>query len=81
MTITVKLFGPQAAMAKTREVRLDVDRPATAATVRAALGVEVPALAQTLSGSRIAVDHEYVGDDEPVDGRKEVALIGMVSGG
>lgn len=81
MTITVKLFGPQAALVGAGEVQVEVDEPATGPLIRDALRVAAPALRDSLGGSRLAVDHEYVDDDARIDGNREVALIGMVSGG
>lgn len=81
MTITVKLFGPQAQLAGVREVRVEVGDGATGARVLAALGRTAPALRPSLDGSRLAVDHEYVGDEQVIRAGQEVALIGMVSGG
>ena len=81
MTIAVKLFGPQAQLAGAREVRVEVGDGATGAAVLAALGEAVPALRESLNGSRLAVDHAYVSEGQAIRPGQEVALIGMVSGG
>jgi molybdopterin converting factor small subunit len=82
MQVAVKLFGPAAQRAGSREVRvmLEGDR-ATCAALRAALAAAAPALADLLAASRFAVNHEFAGDDDPVGAADEVALIAMVSGG
>ena len=82
MQIDVKLFGPAAQRAGKREVRVTVaaDRP-TCAQVRAALARAEPRLADVVSAARLAVNHEFAGDADPVSPGDEVALIAMVSGG
>ena len=82
MTVTVLLFGPQAQQAGRREVALDLPgQTATCADIRRALAGEVPALHESVTRSRLAVNHEYADDQQPVREGDEVALIGMVSGG
>lgn len=84
LKVKVKLFGPQAALAGTREVEVEVEAGGVAATaggVKAALAAMVPAIAATVGSSRIAINHEFAADADPVRERDEVALIGMVSGG
>ena len=82
MQVVVKLFGPAAQKAGAREVRvaLDADRP-TCASVRAALARAEPRLAGIVQAARLAVNHEFAGDDDRVSPGDEVALIAMVSGG
>jgi molybdopterin converting factor small subunit len=80
--IEVLIFGPQAALAGARAVRVAVAAErATAAEVLAALGAASPALEPSLRGSRLAVNHAFVGSGSPIGPGDEVALIGMVSGG
>ena len=79
--LTVLLFGPQAALAGARELRLPLDSGATVAQVRAALGAACPALAPSLPASRFAVNHAFAAETDPVAASDEIALIGMVSGG
>lgn len=81
MSITVKLFGPQAQLAGARELRLELADAPTVAQVRAALASVCPVLAPSLAASRIAVNHAFVSDSDTVNATDEVALIGMVSGG
>jgi len=81
MDVQVKLFGPQAVLAEARVVTVRVGDGATGRDLRRALAQAVPALAQSLPGSRLAINHAYAADDQVVTAADEVALIGMVSGG
>ena len=82
MRIKVLLFGPQAQLAGTREVTLDItESDSTCAQARQLLGQMHPELADSLPASRIAVNHQFVSDDYQLQPSDEVALIGMVSGG
>ena len=68
-TVTVKLFGPQAQLAKQRELAIAVDASnLTAAQLLSTIAATCPALADSIVGSKLAVNHE-------------VALIGMLGGG
>lgn len=78
---TIKLFGPQAVRAGTRELRIELPSPAQAGQLLAALGEACPAIQPTLAGSRIAVNHEIAAAEQSILDSDEVALIGMVSGG
>lgn len=80
--VTVKLFGPQAKLAGRETVTLSLESAEpTCRDVHQALAEAEPALAPSLPSSRLAVNHEYVNDDQRVSERDELALIGMVSGG
>lgn len=81
MRHTVLLFGPQAKLAEAKELVVDVDAPATAADVIAAIVVACPELAESMSVSRLAVNHEFAAPGTIVAEGDELALIGMVSGG
>lgn len=81
MEITVRLFGPEAEVTGRHQVTLNLGDAATCGQLRAALGGQEPSLAPHLSVCRFAVNHEFVGDEHPVDEQDEVALIGLVSGG
>ena len=80
-TITVKLFGPQAALAGVDAVDVPAPAGVTAQNFKRLLGESAPKLIPSLPASRIAVNHEYVGPDDPIPAGAEVALIGLVSGG
>lgn len=82
MQINVQLFGPQAALAGTRSVEVEVDSAEpTAADVLAKLNDAAPEIADSLRTSRLAVNHEFATGSTPITPGDEVALIGMVSGG
>lgn len=80
--ITVKLFGPQAALAQQREVVAEVasDTP-TAREVMGAVAEACPALTASIGGSRLAVNHAFVSAEDAVAPGDEVALIGILGGG
>jgi molybdopterin converting factor small subunit len=79
--ITVKLFGPEAEVAGRRQVTVSVGEAATCGQLRAALAKREPLLAPRLPACRLAVNHEFAGDERPLGEQDEVALIGLVSGG
>lgn len=79
--ITIRLFGPQAQLAATHELALELPSAPTCGDLRRRLAEAVPALAPSLASSRLAVNHAFADDDTPVAASDEVALIGMVSGG
>lgn len=82
MLVRVALFGPQAALAATREVELRLpSERATAADVLSALAEATPALRDSLPSSRLAVNHEFAALERVIEAGDEVALVGMVSGG
>lgn len=81
-TLTVKLFGPQAQLAKQREVvvEVDTDHP-IAADVLDALLAACPQLAKSMATSKLAVNQDIAGELAPVSPGDELALIGMLGGG
>ena len=82
MRVTVKLFGPAAQRAGAREVAVTLDgQRATCGGLKAALGRQVPAVADLLPASRFAVNQEFAADEDEISPDDEVALIAMVSGG
>ncbi len=63
-------------------IEVTVDPPATAAMLIDAVAAQVPAAAQLIGVSRLAVDGQYVAGDHVVErGDAELALIPPVSGG
>ena len=82
MRVTVKLFGPAAQRAGAREaaVTLEPGR-ATCGDVKLALTRAVPAVADLIPASRLAVNQEFAADDDVVSSGDEVALVALVSGG
>ena len=81
MEITVRLFGPEAEAVGCPQVTVGVGGAPTCRELREALADRHPALAPRLATCRFAVNHTFVGDEHPVAGDDEVALIGLVSGG
>ncbi|MCB9846533.1 MAG: MoaD/ThiS family protein [Phycisphaeraceae bacterium] len=81
MRLRVRLFGAEARVAGADEMRVDVPDDPTAAGVLAAIGVACPALRDSLSHSRLAVNHEFAPSHASVQPGDEIALIGLVSGG
>ena len=80
--LTVRLFGPQAAMVGRSSVTLPLEGPAiTCGRLRETLARVEPALAASLPASRFAVNHEYADDEQTVSEADEVALVGMIGGG
>ena len=80
-TITVRLFGPQAALVGADAVDVAAPVGVSAKNLKRLLGESAPKLMASLPASRIAVNHEYAAPDDPVPADAEVALIGLVSGG
>ena len=80
-TISVKLFGPQAALAGADAVDVLTPETVNAQNLKRLLGETAPRLLASLPASRIAIDHAYAAPDDPVPAGTEVALIGLVSGG
>jgi len=82
MKVTVKLFGPFADAAGSKELTVKMDDPSpTAGTVIDRLGTAQPALRPLLVGSRLAVNCQCVPEGHPISPGDELAIIGLVSGG
>ena len=80
--MTVRLFGPQAQLAGRRQLVLELATEApTAGDVRAELGRVEPKLASSLAHSRLAINHSFASDTQPISAEDELALIGMLGGG
>ncbi len=82
MQVTVRLFGAEARAVgrATVSVHLDDER-GTCGRLRDALRAAEPGLAATLPHCRVAVNHSFASDAQPIAATDEVALIGLVSGG
>ena len=81
MELTVHLFGPAREAAGTGRATVEVELPATAAAVIAALSSGYPDLAALLPRSRVAVNHAYVEAGARIATGDEVAVIPPVGGG
>jgi molybdopterin converting factor small subunit len=82
VNITVKLFGPQAQLARTRELIVELpDEDVTCGELRQILTRMQSPLSASLAASRLAVNQAFAAEDDPVRAGDEVALIGLISGG
>ena len=82
MQLIVKLFGPQAVRAGTRQQAIEVPQATlSVGELRALLAEVQPALADSLPTSRFAINCELSTDSDPIAAGDEVALLGMMSGG
>ncbi len=81
MTVTVLLFARARDLAGAASLTLDLPPAATVADLRRALAQSRPALAPLLARSAIALDNDFAGDDRPLAGATEIALLPPVSGG
>jgi len=83
-TVQVSFYGHLASLAggRTRSIELTGARP-TVGELRAALRLQIPEVAAHLEGVAVGVDAELVGDDTPLDPKRdqEISLLPPVSGG
>jgi molybdopterin converting factor subunit 1 len=77
----VLLFARARDLAGTDAAVLDLADGATVADLRRALAHRYPRLAPLLERSAFAVNGEFAGEDTPLAGAAEVALLPPVSGG
>ena len=78
MTVRVRLYAGVKEAAGTSELSVEGD---TIASVRNAIAVACPAIADRLAFCRFALDDEFVADDTPVQPHAAVDVIPPVSGG
>ena len=81
LQIEVLLFASLRELADASSIALELPDSATVAELRSALAARFPELGARLSQMRVAIDHEFTGDDVPIPAGAEVALIPPVSGG
>jgi molybdopterin converting factor small subunit len=82
VTVIVRLFGPQAALAGAQQLSVRLPgETASAGAVREQIALVAPMLAGSVIHSRVAVNHAFVADEALIGPDDEVALIGSVSGG
>ncbi len=81
MQVEVRLFGGLAARAGASRATVDLDEPATVASLRTAVAAQLPELAELVAGVKVAVDLEVADDDTPVGPTRELALLPPVAGG
>lgn len=83
MNVDVLLFGPaaKAAGADRLQVSTGAAPAPTAGDVLLALHASCPALAPFLAGARLAINHSFARESDPIRPGDEVALIALVGGG
>lgn len=81
MQVEVLLFASLQDALGENKLTVTLPEPATVADLMASLRVQFPPLAETLDRIRVAVDHEFRVETDPVPAGAEVALIPPVSGG
>lgn len=81
MQLQVKLFATLKDRAGTNQVEIELDAPATVASLRTALGDRYPALASALPISIVSVNREFSDPDTEIKAGDEIALFPPVSGG
>ena len=79
--VVVKLFAQVRERAGRSEIQLDLPADAVVSDVAPALAASVPAIAELLGVSRIAVNRAFAAPDAPVRPGDELAVIPPVSGG
>ena len=77
----VLLFAGLREAARAESLEVSLPERATVRDLVDRLAQEHPALAGILSQCRVAVDEEFVGEDHPLKGAREIAVIPPVSGG
>ena len=80
MTVTVRLFAVMAQSAETRLVTLDVPEHSNASAIRHQLHQRFPQMPWP-TGTMLAINQEYAGEQTPLSEGDEVAIIPPVSGG
>lgn len=81
MNVHVKLFAMAREIAGVDQIDLTLTDSATTSEVFSALSSKYPGMMPWKEHCRIAVNHEYVGADHPLQDGDEVAVIPPVSGG
>jgi molybdopterin converting factor subunit 1 len=81
MKVTIHLFARARDLAGAGQVIVELPDQATVGDLRERLACTVPALALLLERSAVAVNDEFVGDDQPLSEVAEIALLPPVSGG
>jgi molybdopterin converting factor subunit 1 len=77
----IRLFAGAREAAGASRIQVEINQPLTARELRKHLAAAEPALARILPYCAIAVDAEYVSDEDLIQAGREVAVIPPVSGG
>jgi molybdopterin converting factor subunit 1 len=81
MNVTVRLFARAKDLAGMDILKMELASGATAADLRRALAVKVPALAALLPRCALAVNNDFAVDETAISPNAEVAVLPPVSGG
>ncbi|CAN5693784.1 MoaD/ThiS family protein [soil metagenome] len=81
MKVTLQVFAIARQKLGRPAIEIDLTDPATVADLKRSLAEQYPSLAPLLPSLRIAVDSEYVQDDQLIPPGAELAAIPPVSGG
>ena len=81
MIVTVRLFARAKELAGGDLLRVELPDGARVADLRRQVVEMKPSLASLLPRCAIAVDAEFVGDEQPLSEGAEIALLPPVSGG
>lgn len=81
MKVRVEYYGVLRSLAGSREETLDVEAPATVASVVAAVTARHATIGGAMRGVATAVDEQLTGRDTAVADGQTVALLPPVSGG
>lgn len=81
MRVRVLYFAALRDLAGRAAEEVELPSPARVADLRRAIVALHPELKEPLGRSLIAVNEEYAGDDQPLGGGEEIALVPPVSGG
>ena len=78
LRVIVHLFGPQAHQAGTRKLELSIGPETTCRQLKGRIAGKVPAIAESIAKSRIAINHRFADSKQTVREKDELALIGMI---
>jgi molybdopterin converting factor subunit 1 len=81
MIVKVLLFAALAERANSRDITIELEEPATVASLLREIGTIHPALESLLPSCFVSVNQEYAGNDHPIHAGDEVAILPPVSGG
>jgi molybdopterin converting factor subunit 1 len=81
MILTVRLFARAKDLAGSDTLTVELPAGSTVTQLRRRLAAVCPALAPLLERSALALDHEFAGPDQLLQGGAEIALLPPVSGG
>lgn len=81
MLVHVRLFAVARQIVGSESITVDLPDKATVVDLRRVIARDWPALASILPRMMIALGSEYAGDDRPITGGCDLAVIPPVSGG